>query len=55
MEAGGTDIARRAGRPSGPFVAALKPISDLRERPIPPPFAVVFLSVVPNEGQPVGR
>jgi hypothetical protein len=26
----------------------------LRDRPIPLPFAVVFLSVVLNEGQPVG-
>jgi hypothetical protein len=34
---------------------ALTPISDLRDRPIPLPFAVVFLSVVLNEGQPVGR
>jgi hypothetical protein len=37
------------------LLAALTPISDLRERPIPLPFAVVFLSVVLNEGQPVGR
>jgi hypothetical protein len=33
---------------------ALEPLSDLRARPIPLPFAVVFLSVVLNEGQPVG-
>jgi len=37
------------------LLSALTPISDLRERPIPLPFAVVFLSVVLNEGQPVGR
>jgi hypothetical protein len=37
------------------LLSALKPISDLRDRPIPLPFAVVFLSVVLNEGQPVGR
>jgi hypothetical protein len=36
------------------LLSALTPISDLRERPIPLPFAVVFLSVVLNEGQPVG-
>jgi hypothetical protein len=36
------------------LLSALKPISDLRDRPIPLPFAVVFLSVVVNEGQPVG-
>ena len=29
-------------------------LSDLRDRPIPLPFAVVFLSIVLNEGQPVG-
>jgi len=37
------------------LLSALTPISDLRERPIPLTFAVVFLSVVLNEGQPVGR
>ena len=37
------------------LLSALIPISDLRDRPIPLPFAVVFLSVVLNEGQPVGR
>jgi hypothetical protein len=36
------------------LLSALTPISNLRERPIPLPFAVVFLSVVLNEGQPVG-
>ena len=36
------------------LLSALTPISDLRDRPIPLPFAVVFLSVVLNEGQPVG-
>ena len=37
------------------LLSALKPLSDLRGRPIPLPFAVVFLSVVLNEGEPVGR
>ena len=37
------------------LLSALTTISDLRDRPIPLPFAVVFLSVVLNEGQPVGR
>ena len=37
------------------LLSALTPISDLRDRPIPLPFAVIFLSVVLNEGQPVGR
>ena len=36
------------------LLSALAPLSDLRDRPIPLPFAVVFLSVVLNEGQPVG-
>jgi hypothetical protein len=36
------------------LLSALKPISDVRDRPIPLPFAVVFLSVMLNEGQPVG-
>jgi hypothetical protein len=37
------------------LLSALTPITDLRDRPIPVPFAVVFLSVVLNEGQPVGK
>jgi hypothetical protein len=37
------------------LLSALILISDLRDRPIPLPFVVVFLSVVLNEGQPVGR
>jgi DNA-binding MarR family transcriptional regulator len=37
------------------LLSALTPLSDLRDRPIPLPFAVVFLSVVLKEGQPVGR
>jgi hypothetical protein len=37
------------------LLSALTPISDLRDRPIPLPFAVVFLSVVLDEGQPVGK
>jgi hypothetical protein len=36
------------------LLSALEPLSDLRDRPIPLPFAVVFLSVVLHEGQPVG-
>jgi hypothetical protein len=36
------------------LLSALVPISDLRDRPIPLAFVVVFLSVVLNEGQPVG-
>jgi hypothetical protein len=36
------------------LLSALKPLSDLRDRPIPLPFAVAFLSVVLHEGQPVG-
>jgi hypothetical protein len=36
------------------LLSALEPLSDLRARPIPLPFAVVFLSVALNEGQPVG-
>ena len=36
------------------LLSALTPLSELRDRPIPLPFAVVFLSVVLNEGQPVG-
>jgi len=36
------------------LLSALEPLSDLRDRPIPLPFAVVFLSVVLREGQPVG-
>ena len=37
------------------LLSALTPITDLRDRPIPVPFAVVFLSVVLNEGRPVGQ
>lgn len=37
------------------LLSALEPLSDLRDRPIPLAFAVVFLSVVLNEGHPVGR
>jgi DNA-binding MarR family transcriptional regulator len=37
------------------LLSALTPISDLRDRPIPLPFAVVFLSVALDEGQPVGK
>jgi hypothetical protein len=37
------------------LLSALTPLSALRDRPIPLPFAVVFLSVLLNEGQSVGR
>jgi hypothetical protein len=37
------------------LLSALMPISNLRERPLPLPFAVVFLSVALNEGHPVGK
>jgi DNA-binding MarR family transcriptional regulator len=37
------------------LLSALKPLSDLRGRPIPLPYAVVFLTVVLEEGKPVGR
>jgi DNA-binding MarR family transcriptional regulator len=37
------------------LLSALSPLSDLRDRPIPLPFAVVFLSVALDEGQPVGK
>jgi hypothetical protein len=37
------------------LLSALIPLSDLRDRPIPLPFAIVFLSVLLNEGQSVGR
>ena len=36
------------------LLSALELLSDLRDRPIPLPFAVAFLSVVLNEGRPVG-
>lgn len=36
------------------LLSALTPISDLRDRPIPLPFAVVFLTVVLKEGKPIG-
>ena len=35
-------------------LSALELFSDLRDRPIPLPFVAVFLSVVLNEGRPVG-
>jgi hypothetical protein len=47
-------ISSRDRRAVQTLLSALTPISDLRDRPIPLPFAVVFLSVVLNEGQPVG-
>jgi hypothetical protein len=37
------------------LLSALTLLSDLRDRPIPLPFAVVFLSVVLNEGRPAGN
>jgi hypothetical protein len=48
-------ISPRDRRAVQTLLSALTPLSDLRDRPIPLPFAVVFLSVVLNEGQPVGR
>jgi hypothetical protein len=48
-------ISSRDRRAVQTLLSALKLLSDLRDRPIPLPFAVVFLSVVLNEGQPVGR
>jgi len=48
-------ISPRDRRAVQTLLSALKPLSDLRDRPIPLPFAVAFLSVVLNEGQPVGR
>jgi len=47
-------ISARDRKAAQTLLSALTPISELRERPIPMPFAVVFLSVVLNEGQPVG-
>jgi hypothetical protein len=37
------------------LLSALAPISDLRERPIPLAFVLVFLSVALKEGRPVGE
>jgi len=37
------------------LLSALTLLSDLRDRPIPLPFAVVFLSVVLNDGRPAGN
>jgi hypothetical protein len=48
-------ISSRDRRAVQTLLSALTPLSELRDRPIPLPFAVVFLSVVLNEGQPVGR
>jgi DNA-binding MarR family transcriptional regulator len=48
-------ISPRDRRAIQTLLSALTPISNLRDRPIPLPFAVVFLAVVLNEGQPVGR
>jgi hypothetical protein len=48
-------ISSRDRRAVQTLLSALTPISGLRDRPIPLPFAVVFLSVVVNEGQSVGR
>jgi hypothetical protein len=47
-------ISSRDRRAVQTLLSALKLLSDLRDRPIPLPFAVVFLSVVLNEGQSVG-
>jgi hypothetical protein len=48
-------ISSRDRRAVQTLLSVLKLLSDLRDRPIPLPFAVVFLWVVLNEGQPVGR
>ena len=48
-------ISSRDRRAVQTLLSALTPLTELRERPIPLPFAVVFLSVVLDEGQPVGR
>jgi DNA-binding MarR family transcriptional regulator len=37
------------------LLSALEPISDLRDRPIPLAFVLVFLSVALKEGRPVGE
>ena len=47
-------ISPRDRKAAQTLLSALRPFSDLRDRPIPLPFAVAFLSVVLNEGQPVG-
>jgi hypothetical protein len=47
-------ISSRDRRTVQTLLSALELLSDLRDRPIPLPFAVVFLSVVLNEGRPVG-
>jgi hypothetical protein len=47
-------ILSRDRRAVQAVLSALELLSDLRDRPIPLPFVAVFLSVVPNEGQPVG-
>jgi hypothetical protein len=51
----GEPISPRDRRAVETLLSALKLLSDLRDRPIPLPFAVVFLSVVLNEGEPVGK
>jgi hypothetical protein len=47
-------ILSRDRRAVQAVLSALELLSDLRDRPIPLPFVAVFLSVVLNEGQPVG-
>jgi hypothetical protein len=47
-------ISSRDRRAVQAVLSALEQLSDLRDRPIPLPFVVVFLSVVLNEGQSVG-
>jgi hypothetical protein len=47
-------ILSRDRRAVQTLLSALTPLTELRDRPIPLPFAVVFLSVVLNEGQPEG-
>ncbi len=48
-------LSPRDSRAIETLLSALMPISNLRKRPIPLPFAVVFLSVALNEGHPVGK
>ncbi len=48
-------IAPRDKRVIQALLWALKPLSNLRRRSIPLPYAVAFLTVALEEGKPVGR
>jgi hypothetical protein len=48
-------ISRDDERAGEALLSALGPISDLRDRPIPLAFVLVFLSVALKEGRPVGE